>query len=101
MCYEISEDGQNQIRKNAQLNNVDENIEIRGEAKRNFYDDFSQEELSSSLILMDIEGGEFHALLGSRSLLKNGAIDIIQFEYGHAARAARVSLFDIIQLLEK
>tara|TARA_B100000900_G_C20518388_1_gene691082 strand:+ start:185 stop:1036 length:852 start_codon:yes stop_codon:yes gene_type:complete len=50
---------------------------------------------------MDIEGGEFHALLGSRSLLKNGAIDIIQFEYGHAARAARVSLFDIIQLLEK
>ena len=50
---------------------------------------------------MDIEGGEFHALLGSRSLLKNGAIDIIQFEFGHAARAARISLFDIIQFLEK
>ena len=50
---------------------------------------------------MDIEGGEFNALLGSQSLLKKGAIDIIQFEFGHAARGGRVYLFDIIQLLEK
>ena len=36
MCYEIAKDGQNQIRKNAQLNNVDENIEIRSTKSQKF-----------------------------------------------------------------
>jgi FkbM family methyltransferase len=49
---------------------------------------------------IDIEGNEFHALKGSSNLLKNSAIDFIQFEFGHAARAGRIYLLDIIRLLE-
>ena len=50
---------------------------------------------------MDIEGNEFYARQGSRNLLKKSAIDFIQFEFGHAARAGRIYLLDIIRLLEK
>ena len=50
---------------------------------------------------IDIEGAEFSCLQGSRGLLKKSAIDIIQFEFGHAARANRVYLLDIIRLLKK
>jgi|TARA_B110000003_G_scaffold266448_1_gene293436 hypothetical protein len=70
ICYEIAEEGQNQIRKNAKLNNVSDKVEIRGEAKRNFHDDFSQEELSSSIILMDIEGVEFDLFAQREDFLK-------------------------------
>ena len=37
---------------------------------------------------------------GGGGMLSKGNIDYIQFEYGHAARAARVFLLDIVNLLE-
>lgn len=54
-----------------------------------------------SFLKMDIEGNEFNALRGAESLLSENRIDFIQFEFGHAARAARVLLKDIIDLLVK
>lgn len=50
---------------------------------------------------MDIEGHEYFALKGGGSLLENGAIDFIQIEFGHAARAARIYLHDIVELAGK
>jgi len=78
ICYEMSKEGQDQIKKNAHLNKVSKNIEIRGEAKQNFYDDFTQEELATSLILMDIEGVEFDILSKSEDFrkLKNSTLII-------------------------
>lgn len=78
ICYEIAKEGQEQIRKNANLNEVSKNIEIRGEAKQNFYNDFTQEELATSLILMDIEGVEFDILSKSEDFqkLKNSTLII-------------------------
>ena len=78
ICYEISKEGQDQIKKNAYLNKVSKNIEIRGEAKQSFYDDFTQEELATSLILMDIEGVEFDILSKSEDFrkLKNSSLII-------------------------
>jgi FkbM family methyltransferase len=52
-----------------------------------------------SFLKMDIEGNEFNALRGAETLLSENRIDFIQFEFGHAARAARVLLKDIIDLL--
>ena len=48
---------------------------------------------------MDIEGSEFNALRGADRLLSQNRIDFIQFEFGHAARAARVLFKDIFDLL--
>ncbi|MDA8607051.1 hypothetical protein N9L56_00140 [Gammaproteobacteria bacterium] len=70
ICYEISKDGQKQIKKNAELNDVHDRIEIRGEARKGFYNEFSDEELASSLILMDIEGGEFDLFSERQDFLK-------------------------------
>jgi FkbM family methyltransferase len=50
---------------------------------------------------MDIEGGEYAALRGAEPLLQSGAIDYIQIEFGHAARAARVFLHDIVHYMNR
>lgn len=49
---------------------------------------------------IDVEGNELSVLKGAKALLARGAIDFIQIEFGHAARAARVYLHDIINFLE-
>lgn len=46
----------------------------------------------------DVEGHEYFVLKGAEGLLKNGGIDYIQIEFGHAARAAKVYLHDIVEL---
>ena len=53
-----------------------------------------------NLVKIDVEGHELFVLKGGRGMLSKGNIDYIQFEYGHAARAARVFLLDIVNLLE-
>lgn len=45
---------------------------------------------------VDVEGHEYFALKGAEKLLKQGAIDFIQIEFGHAARAAKVYLHDLV-----
>jgi FkbM family methyltransferase len=50
---------------------------------------------------VDVEGHELAVFKGAKRLLEQGAIDIIQFEYGGCNLDARVYLLDIIQLLFK
>ena len=50
---------------------------------------------------VDVEGHEYFVLKGMEELLKNGAVDFIQIEFGHAARAAKVYLHDIVGLAAK
>jgi FkbM family methyltransferase len=49
-------------------------------------DSYMQSEGLSSIDLLkvDVEGAEFHVLQGFRKTLQEGAIKVIQFEYGHA-----------------
>jgi hypothetical protein len=61
-CYETSEKGRDVIKQNAALNNVADRIEIRRKAEKTFYKDFTPDELKRSVILVDIEGGEFDLL---------------------------------------
>ena len=46
----------------------------------------------------DVEGHEYYVLKGAKELLKRGAIDFIQIEFGHAARAAKIYLHDLVGL---
>ncbi len=59
-CYEISEKGQKSIKENSVLNGVLENLIIRGEAKKDFFKDFEDDELDNVVMLVDIEGGEYN-----------------------------------------
>lgn len=52
-----------------------------------------------NFLKIDVEGHEISVLLGATELLKNGNIDIIQFEYGGTYLDAKVYLRDIIDLL--
>ena len=58
-CFEISEVGQNLIRVNSEINGVSSRIEIFGEAKNDFYKVMPASEVQQSVLLVDIEGGEF------------------------------------------
>ncbi|MCX7090671.1 MAG: FkbM family methyltransferase [Legionellales bacterium] len=53
-----------------------------------------------NLMKIDVEGHELAVLLGGELMLKNKRIDYIQFEFGHAARCARVFLYDIDKFMK-
>jgi len=50
---------------------------------------------------IDVEGHELFVLRGAKSLLSEGSIDFIQIEFGHAARAARLYLHDIVRFINE
>lgn len=59
ICYEISEAGRQTIKENAALNGVSDRVEIKGAANKDFYKDIDKTILDHSVLLIDIEGGEF------------------------------------------
>lgn len=61
-CYEITEKGRTSILENAKLNNLESQVEIRGIATQDFIDEFAQSICDTSVLLIDIEGGEFDLL---------------------------------------
>jgi FkbM family methyltransferase len=48
---------------------------------------------------IDVEGHEYSVLRGAERLFSNGLVDFIQIEFGHATRAARIYLHDIVNFL--
>lgn len=77
-CYEVSEQGQHIIRVNAQLNNVSDQIVIRGKAGSTIHNDFSEDEAAQSVLFIDIEGGEFELI--NEKLLEKFKYSIIFIE---------------------
>jgi tRNA G26 N,N-dimethylase Trm1 len=61
-CFEMNEKGREVIKKNAALNEVADNVVIRGTANKDFHKEFSQSDLDQAVLLIDIEGGEFDLL---------------------------------------
>lgn len=49
---------------------------------------------------IDVEGNELGVLKGADDTLSRGIVKFIQFEFGNAAKAARVYLHDIVHYLE-
>lgn len=62
ICFEMSEEGRQTIRENAELNNVLNRVEIRGIAKNDFYRELSALTLSNTVLFIDIEGAEFELI---------------------------------------
>lgn len=58
-AYEASENGRKIIKKNADINNVLDRIKIFGHAGKDFYRGIPVEDIGKSVLLVDIEGGEF------------------------------------------
>ncbi len=58
-CFEISNKGQEVILQNAELNSVANKIGIFGKADKDFVNYLPKNQLSNSVLLVDIEGGEF------------------------------------------
>ena len=61
-CFELSEKGQEVIRRNAELNAVSSKLTVYGKAERDFFKHLPANQLSTSVLLVDIEGGEFDLL---------------------------------------
>lgn len=51
------------------------------------------------LLKLDVEGGELDALRGAQRMLRSGAIDMIQFEFGQPSIGARTFFVDLYELL--
>jgi FkbM family methyltransferase len=64
-------------------------------------DDFCKEQGIAKIdyLKLDIEGHEYHALLGARGMLDSGAIRFIQFEFGDNNVSSRTYLNDFVKLL--
>jgi hypothetical protein len=62
ICFEISEEGRQTIKRNAQINNVLNKVEIKGIATNDFYNEFSTLALSKTVLFIDIEGAEFELI---------------------------------------
>ena len=58
-CFEVSEIGRKVINKNAEINGVAEKVSINGIAEMDFYKNLPKDQLSKSVLFVDIEGGEF------------------------------------------
>lgn len=61
-CFEISEKGRKTIKKNADINGVSEMVEVFGEANHLLCKNLPQDVIDDSVVLVDIEGGEFDVL---------------------------------------
>ncbi len=61
-CFEITNEGQEVIKKNAELNNVIDKISIHGKAESDFYLQIPESEIKESVLMVDIEGAEFDVL---------------------------------------
>lgn len=81
-CFEISKSGQKAILKNAELNSVSNRIIIHGIAEKDFLKHIPVDQLSKSVLLVDIEGGEFDLFdYNLFEILKNSIIFIELHEW--------------------
>lgn len=61
-AFEMSHQGQAVIRANAQLNGISERVHVYGIADSNFDQQIPEVSLAQTVVLIDIEGGEFDLL---------------------------------------
>ena len=95
ICFEISQKGQNTIKKNAILNKIENNIEIYGEANHQSLKNVLKKINYKSLILIDIEGGEYELMNDEIiSLIKNNSIIIELHEFYSEYRLESKKMLD-------
>jgi hypothetical protein len=102
-CFEASESGRNILKRNAEINGVSARVSIHGLATKDFYKSIRPDHIATSVLLVDIEGGEFDLL--DKELLRVFRSSIIFVELHDRAehRLARLrsdasDFFDISEL---
>lgn len=80
ICFELTEKGREAIKRNAELNNIGNNVEIRGPADANTINNLKELEInpSKSVVLCDIEGDEFKVFTKELFDFLQGATIIIE-----------------------
>ncbi|MBB6227885.1 hypothetical protein [Polymorphobacter multimanifer] len=77
-CFEINPKGREVIARNAALNGVAERVVIEGEALPDFHTRLSDAERAQTVLLVDIEGGEFGLLTADVFRAFSGAMIFIE-----------------------
>lgn len=74
-------------------------IEVQSKTLEKLVDELDIKKIN--FLKIDVEGNELSVLRGAKSLLSQGAIDFIQFEFGHASRAGRIYLHDVVNFIRE
>jgi hypothetical protein len=81
-CFEISKDARAVIAATAASNGVASRLVIHGAAEPGFLDMFSEESLSESVLLIDVEGAEYELLCDSALEKLSESIVIVELHTG-------------------
>ncbi len=90
-CFEIDQKGREIILANAELNNVVDRVKILGEASANFYEEIEISDLNKSVLLVDIEGGEYDILNRETFRVFDQSPIIVELHEWYPDAATRVS----------
>jgi|694.fasta_scaffold04366_16 hypothetical protein len=100
ICYELTKEGRDSIKLNCELNHIDNSkIIIRGKACPGFHIDLP-DDLTSAIILIDIEGFEFELLTQDALRSIMDAIIIIEL-HPHMNLNGEAELLNLIKRAEK
>jgi len=71
------------------------------EVNTNTLDNIAEENSINNILFLkiDVEGNELSVLNGTQEILTHEQVEFIQIEFGHASRAARTYLHDIVNFI--
>ena len=80
ICFEMTEEGRNAVKRNAKINNILDGLIIKGKVDQNVIASLSELEInpSRSVVLCDIEGAEFEVLTKEVFTFLRGATLIVE-----------------------
>ena len=96
-CYELDKFNQKIIKKNLQLNDINENIQIFPKANINFLEQLDNKvDFSKSLFLFDIEGDEFKILDKKNiNIIKNSYL-IIELHHFYSSKKEVEQFYELL-----
>lgn len=100
-AFEQSEQQRSNLKKNAEVNNLQSQLEILGSAGEDFLDNLERDErfqIETSIFLFDIEGGEYK-ILNKRNLLrmKKSVLIIELHDFTDHQKLERISLLSRVK----
>jgi len=80
ICFELTKTGRDSVRQNAELNNLNSGLEIKGRVDSNIVNNLKEYKLNpkKTVILCDIEGAEFTIFTAELLTFLTGATIIIE-----------------------
>jgi len=89
-CFESSEKGRLILSEVAQLNGIQDRVSIFGTADDKFLENISSAQIAESLVLLDIEGGEFSVLTEHNLRKLSNSVLIVEMHHEFLANGEEV-----------